>query len=140
MKKLAVIGLLALTMALLLVGCEGSTFSFTGSGTKVNIEVNNAPDGATGESYNFSVGIGNGRVAVIDSSLDKGQLQIDFTEVTIFRQEDRPDDVYVGDVVESATVGAGEQKSVPLAPGDYIMQVTAIGETNGKIAVSIEKP
>lgn len=138
MKKLAVIGLLALTMAFLLVGCEGSTFSFTGSGTKVNIEVNNAPDGATGESYNFSVG--NGRVAVIDSSLDKGQLQIDFTEVTIFRQENLPDDVYVGDVVESATVGAGEQKSVPLAPGDYIMQVTAIGETNGKIAVSIEKP
>ena len=138
MKKLAVIGLLALTMALLLVGCEGSTFSFTGSGTKVNIEVNNAPDGATGESYNFSVG--NGRVAVIDSSLDKGQLQIDFTEVTIFCQENRPDDVYVGDVVESATVGAGEQKSVPLAPGDYIMQVTAIGETNGKTAVSIEKP
>ena len=139
MKKASIILVSILALAVLLAGCAGSTFSVTRVGSNTTIEVNNAEDGSTGETSNFSVG--NGRVAVVESSLDKGELKIDFVEVTVFHsgQDNNHETVIPGDVAASVTVGAGDKEEVALEMGDYLMNFTSIGTTNGKVKVSIEK-
>jgi len=129
--------LLTLITALLLTGCSGPTFALTGAGSNTYIQVNNASDGDAMESQPFSVG--KGRVAVVESSLDQGKLRIDFTEVTIFRHENEPDEQIVGDVVASVVVGPGDKTEVALERGDYVLQITAVGDTGGKVAVILEK-
>lgn len=137
MKKTGIVLVLALALGVLLAGCGAATFTFTGVGNKTTIEVNNAEDGAYAESSPISVG--KGRTAVVDSSLDKGELRIDFTKATVFTNEDRADDVYLEDVFTSITVGAGEHAEIPMEKGDYVLQITAVGSTNGKVVVDIKK-
>lgn len=137
MKKTCIALVLALMLSLLLAGCKIGTYTFTGVGNKTTIEVNDAADGAYGESNYISVG--KGRTAVVDSSLDKGELQIDFAEAIVFPNEDGPEDVHIGEVFASVTVGAGEHVEIPLEQGDYVLQVTAVGNANGKVVVDIVK-
>ena len=138
MKKSLIAILAVLMMAMVLSGCDGATYTFTSFGGKTTIEVNQASDGADAESSVLSVG--KNRSAAIESSLDKGRLQIDFVDATVFPGgEDLPDEVVLNDTVASITVGPGSIESIPLEQGDYVMQVKAIGETNGKITVNIEK-
>ena len=137
MKKTHIALILALVLCALLAGCDGVTYTFTGAGNKTTIEVNNAEDGAFGESQWFSVG--KGRTAVVASSLDKGELKIDFAEVTVYAHEDGPEDVIVGDVIASVTVGAGDGAEFSLERGEYILQVKAVGTANGKVVVDIRK-
>ena len=122
---------------LLLAGCEGATFSITGVGNKTTVEVNNAEDGDLSETQHFSVG--KNRNAKIDSSLDKGMLQIDFVEVTVYSHNDSSEDVIPGDIVLSVKVGPDESQDLPLDAGDYILQLTAIGDTNGTVVIDIVK-
>ena len=136
MKQTKIAICLALMMALLLVGCAGATFTTTSVGNKSTIEVNNAEDGATAEAGPFSVG--KGKTAYVESALEKGKLQIDFAEATVFKHDDMSDDVIIGDVKASVTVGAGEQVEVPLERGDYVLQLTAVGNTGGKVTVNIK--
>lgn len=132
MKKTARVLALLLAAVLLMTGCS-ATFTITGSGSKNTIKVQKAPDGTIAETNNFS--IKSGRTTVITSSLDKGKLRIDFVEVTIFHQDKGPDEVMYGSVVESVTVGPGETLELNIAPGDYVIQMTAVGETNGTVVV-----
>ena len=137
MKKTSIALILMLALCALLAGCDAATYTFTGAGNKTTIEVNNAEDGAFAESQWFSVG--KGRTAVVESTLDKGELKIDFAEATIYAHEDGPEDVIVGDVIASVTAGAGDGAEFSLEPGEYVLQVTAVGTANGKVVVDIRK-
>lgn len=139
MRKTAIISLASMVLALsfMLAGCEGATFSFTQMGNNITIEVNSAKEGNTAESSSFTVG--KGRAAIVESTLDSGELRIDFAQATVFTHPDEPDKCIVGDVAASVIVGAGDRETVALEPGDYVLQVTAKGDTNGKITVKIEK-
>ena len=121
---------------MLLSGCSGFSYTFSGWGNKTTIDVSNAEDGKFGESSVISAG--SGSVAVVESALDKGQLQIDFAEATVFNFSDEPEEVVVGDVVKSVTVGPGSREELPLEAGDYVLQVTAIGTANGKVTATVE--
>lgn len=135
MKKVRVLLLLALVMALSASGCGGVNYSFTTVGSSTTIKVNSAEDGSVGESGAFSVG--RGKTAVVESALDRGELQIDFAEATIYRYADGSEDVTIGDVAASVTVGPGAGEEINLDQGDYVLQVTAVGDVNGKVTVKI---
>ena len=137
MKTARIIAILALVLALLLAGCDGATFVITGTPNKTTIQVNDASDGAYGESSPISVG--KGRVAVVESALEKGELQIDFAEATIFHYNDDTEEIIIGDVLARVKVGGGDKATVPLEKGDYVLQVTTVGSTGGKVTVSLEK-
>ncbi len=136
MKKGYVLIAVLLAAALLLTGCKAS-FVISGTGTKSTIDVKNAENDAYGESSVMSVG--NGRVAVVESALDKGKLQIDFVEVAVFHHDDEPDETMTLDTVASVTVGPGEKTEVEIPSGDYVLQVTTVGQTNGKVTVEFVK-
>ena len=96
-----------------------------------------ADDGATSES--LYVSIGKNRIATIESALDKGQLQIDITEAIVFKNEDDSEDVMLGDIYATVTVGPDDKEEIELPQGDYIYQLTAIGTTNGTVTIDVEK-
>ncbi len=135
MKKASFALAALLAAALLLVGCSAA-FTITSAGNKITIEANNVEDGATAETNPYSVG--KGKAAYVDSSLESGRLKIDFAEATVFRDSESADEVIVGDVVASVTVGPGEHSELPLERGDYVLQITAVGSTGGKVTVNIK--
>ena len=134
-RALAVISLL-LAFALLLMGCDKPAFTMTSAGNKITINVNDAADGADSECGPYSVG--KGKTAYVESALESGALKIDFTEATVFRDSDSMEEVILGSVAASITVGAGEQAEVPLGQGDYVLQLTTVGTAKGKVTVNIK--
>ena len=137
MKRFRFIICILLLAALLLTACGGAVFSATSTGQKSTVKANGAQDGDFIELEYTSVG--KNRMAVIDSSLDKGQLLIEFVEVTVFAHTDQPADVIQGDVAVSITVEGDDSEQIDLPKGDYVMRFTAVGETNGEVKVEIEK-
>ncbi len=136
MKKTAILCCLILAMTMVLTGCS-SNFTFTSVFGKTTIEIKDDEGGKDAESDYFSVG--KGKVLVVESSLEEGQAQIDFVEAEVYAHEnDDPADVILGDTVETITVGPGDRQTVSLEKGDYVMHVTAIGKTSGKIQVTEE--
>ena len=137
MKKLSAVLSIVLLFAVLLAACGTSTFTITSLGEDTKIEVTDADDGATSES--LYVSIGKNRIATIESALDKGQLQIDITEAIVFKNEDDSEDVMLGDIYATVTVGPDDKEEIELPQGDYIYQLTAIGTTNGTVTIDVEK-
>ena len=137
MKKISIVLSVVLILAMLLAACGTSTFTTTSLGEDTKIEVENADDGATSES--LYVSIGKNRIATIESALDKGQLQIDITEAIVFKNEDDSEDVMLGDIYATVTVGPDDKEEIELPQGDYIYQLTAIGTTNGTVTIDVEK-
>ena len=135
-KRSALVLALLMAAVLLRAGCS-STYSVSTTGRKSTIKVEKAEDGAGGESLEFSVG--KDETAVVQSSLDKGQLKIDFVEVTIFKHDKEPDEVIYGDVSQTITVGKGDKVDVSLNSGDYVMRFKSVGETNGTVVVELQK-
>ena len=135
MKKMKIAIPVILIVGLLLVGCAGATFSISSAGSNSTIEVNNAEDGSTAESRSFSVG--KGKTAYIESSLEKGQLKIDFAQATVITEHETERTI-VGDVVASETVGPGDSREFSLQQGDYVMLLTAVGSTSGKVTVNFK--
>ena len=135
MKKMNIASPMVLIVGLLLVGCAGATFTISSAGNKSTIEINNAEDSSTAESGSFSVG--KGKMAYVESSLEKGQLKIDFAQAIVFREHDTERTI-VGDVVTSVTIGPEDSRELPLQQGDYVMILTAIGSTSGKVTVNIK--
>ena len=135
MKKMNIAIPMVLIVGLLLVGCAGATFTISSAGNKSTIEINNAEDSSTAESGSFSVG--KGKTAYVESSLEKGQLKIDFAQAIVFREHDTERTI-VGDVVTSVTIGPEDSRELPLQQGDYVMILTAIGSTSGKVTVNIK--
>ncbi len=137
MKKLSIVLSVVLILAMLLAACGTSTFTTSSVGEDTKIEVTDADDGATSES--LYVSIGKNRIATIESALDKGQLQIDITEAIVFKNEDDSEDVMLGDIYATVTVGPDDKEEIELPQGDYIYQLTAIGTTNGTVTIDVEK-
>lgn len=137
MKKLSAVLSIVLLFAVLLAACGTSTFTTSSVGEDTKIEVTDADDGATSES--LYVSIGKNRIATIESALDKGQLQIDITEAIVFKNEDDSEDVMLGDIYATVTVGPDDKEEIELPQGDYIYQLTAIGTTNGTVTIDVEK-
>lgn len=141
MKRISLLCLTLLLSALVLGGCGGIKFSFdiTKVGNKVTVKVNDIGDGETTETDYVS--IGKGRSVFVESQLEKGQLQIDIAEATVYTHADpdQSDDIYVGDVVESITVGPGDTAQVSLKKGDYVYQLKTIGQTSGKVVLDVKK-
>ena len=137
MKKFSIVLSIVLLLAMLLAACGTSTFTTTSLGEDTKIKVENADDGATSES--LYVSIGKNRIATIESALDKGQLQIDITEAIVFKNEDDSEDVMLGDIYATVTVGPDDKEEIELPQGDYIYQLTAIGTTNGTVTIDVEK-
>ena len=137
MKKLSIVLSVGLILAMLLAACGTSTFTTSSVGEDTKIEVTDADDGATSES--LYVSIGKNRIATIESALDKGQLQIDITEAIVFKNEDDSEDVMLGDIYATVTVGPDDKEEIELPQGDYIYQLTAIGTTNGTVTIDVEK-
>ena len=137
MKKLSIVLSVVLILAMLLAACGTSTFTTSSVGEDTKIEVTDADDGATSES--LYVTIGKNRIATIESALDKGQLQIDITEAIVFKNEDDSEDVMLGDIYATVTVGPDDKEEIELPQGDYIYQLTAIGTTNGTVTIDVEK-
>lgn len=128
--------LLLLLLSVLLTGCLGASVTITSAGNDSTIKVENAEDGKTAESGTFTVG--KGETVSIVSSLDKGRLKIEFAEADVMRDENDLEQVRIGDVAAVETVGAGDSRTLSLEPGTYVMQLTVIGETNGKVTVDIK--
>ena len=137
MKKFSIVLSIVLLLAMLLAACGTSTFTTSSVGEDTKIEVTDADDGATSES--LYVSIGKNRIATIESALDKGQLQIDITEAIVFKNEDDSEDVMLGDIYATVTVGPDDKEEIELPQGDYIYQLTAIGTTNGTVTIDVEK-
>ena len=137
MKKISIVLSVVLILAMLLAACGTSTFTTSSVGEDTKIEVTDADDGATSES--LYVTIGKNRIATIESALDKGQLQIDITEAIVFKNEDDSEDVMLGDIYATVTVGPDDKEEIELPQGDYIYQLTAIGTTNGTVTIDVEK-
>ena len=135
MKKMKIAIPMILIACLLLVGCAGAAFTISSAGNRTTIEANNAEDGSTAESGSFSVG--KGKTACVESSLEKGKLKIDFAQATVYREHETERTI-VGDVVASETVGPGDSREFSLPQGDYVMLLTAVGSTSGKVTVNIK--
>ena len=52
---------------------------------------------------------------------------------------DSPEDVIIGNTVETVTVSGKEEKTVDLPEGSYAMLVTASGTVKGKIEIGFVK-
>ena len=135
MKKRKIAISVILIVGLLLSGCAGAAFTISSAGNRSTIEANNAADGATAQSGSFSVG--KGKTAHVESSLEKGKLRIDFARATV-TIEHETERTIVGDVVAGETVGPGDVRELPLPQGDYVMLVTAVGSTSGRVTVRFE--
>lgn len=139
MKRIKTVGLVLLMTALLLSACGGFSFVVTTTGKKVTVEAKGPKEGDFVDSE--PVTIGRGRVAAIESSLDKGKMKIEFVEVTVFESDDvdEPDTVIEGDVAYTVTVSASDKQTLELEEGEYIIRCTAEGSPNGKVEIRFEK-
>lgn len=138
MKRTKMLFSLIILSLLFASGCKGFKYVFTGGLDGYSIEVN-ASDGDYAESSDFT--LLSDRNAVITGNLEEGKLQIEFAEATIIMTDpDTPEDVIVGNVIETVTVGGNEELTVRLPQNDYVMLVTAMGKTKGKIDIKFVKP
>ncbi|MBR4446030.1 MAG: hypothetical protein IKS37_09095 [Solobacterium sp.] len=138
MKRTKMLFSLIILSLLFVSGCKGFKYVFTGGLDDYSIEVN-ASDGDYAESSDFT--LLSDRNAVITGNLEEGKLQIEFAEATIIMTDpDTPEDVIVGNVIETVTVGGNEELTVRLPQNDYVMLVTAMGKTKGKIDIKFVKP
>lgn len=134
MKKY--ICLLLLALGLLLTGCGKASFDITQFGDNISIKAN-AQDGKTAETSYFTVG--KNEVVTVSSSLTGGKLQIEFVETFISYHSDSPDEVVPVRTVKTITVTPDYSTTVELDSGDYVLWLTAIGQTTGTVTVKVEK-
>ena len=124
-------------MIALLAGCASVSFVVTTAGNKVSVKVDDPDDGAYVETESFS--FGKDQVVSVTSSLEDGELQIEFIEATVFTYADQTEDVTLGDTAVSVTVGPDDETEFDLPKGDYVIRVTASGSPSGKARIEIEK-
>jgi hypothetical protein len=93
-------------------GCTAGNYVFSGGMGKHKIEVH-ATDGAYGESYDFAVG--RNQKVVLKPDLSEGELQIDFAPATVIMTDpDTPEDVIIGEVLETVKVAVVVQQGIHL--------------------------
>lgn len=135
MKKRIIITLLAI-ITLLFTGCNKFSYEMTILGNKITIKAT-AEDEKTANTDYFSVG--KNQHAVVEASLDKGTLNMEFIRVTVFSYSEGPDDIVEHEVVATVKVTGTDRTTLDLEKGDYIIRVTAVGATEGTVNVTLEK-
>ena len=139
MKKFRriIVASLVLTMAFMLLSCSGGNYSFTQFGDKLTISAN-ATDGA--EQEYEAIEVGKDCTVNITSTLEKGELEIDFVEaVNTKTDEDEDDDYVLFDSAAEVTVGPDSTQSLELAEGVYVLEIEAKGETKGDVVITVDK-
>ena len=132
-----IVASLVLTMAFMLLSCSGGNYSFTQSGDKLTISAN-ATDGA--EQEYEAIEVGKDCTVNITSTLEKGELEIDFVEaVNTKTDEDEDDDYVLFDSAAEVTVGPDSTQSLELAEGVYVLEIEAKGETKGDVVITVDK-
>ncbi len=135
MKKIKFIYLVMMVLVLFTGGCTAGNYVFSGGMGKHKIEVH-ATDGAYGESYDFAVG--RNQKVVLKPDLSEGELQIDFAPATVIMTDpDTPEDVIIGEVLETVKVSGKEEVSVVLPEDSYVMEITSIGASKGTVNIEI---
>ena len=132
-RRIAVIAIL-LALAMILTACKGG-FVISGTNSKLTIKIEDAKNDAYAESQDFSVG--KNKAASVTSSLEKGKLKIDFVEVVVTKDDKDNEQIDYFGTKATVTVGPGETQKVEIPNGDYVMQLTAVGETTGTVVVEI---
>ena len=123
-----------IVMAILLAGCGKASFVISSSPGKTKIEVKDVDDGAYGETSDIS--ISKKKTVKVESGLDKGQLKIEFGVAENFATGDEADDYRVVAIAETVTVGPGESLELNVDTSEYILQLTAVGKTNGIVTIT----
>lgn len=129
MKKICLV--LALFVSLMMAGCSASGFTFEMLFDELTIAAKDAKDGAKSES--FPIYAYQGVPVKLESSLEKGEVEIEFVD-TIITGEGSSDYTTL-DVVDTLTIGPGETKEITLPESNYVLRCKAKGETTGKIKV-----
>ena len=136
MKKY-LIRLLSLLLIITLTSCGKFNYEISSGPNRTTIKVTDAKNDAYAEAGPIS--IGNNRILNITSELDKGELQIEFAEAIVTTSSDEPDDYTILDVVETIKLKPGDTLELSLTPGDYVLLLTTIGDTNGVVTIDINK-
>ena len=131
MKKL--LAVLMVLAVMLLAGC--GSYTFTQVGTDITIKAD-AKDGDSGDTEYFSVG--SGCKAIITPDLTSGSLEIEYVDCVVWPGENpSDDDITKLDTAASVTVSGNKISEVSLPAGDYIIRVTAKGQTKGTVKCEI---
>lgn len=122
----------------LLAGCGKASFTITGNSSKSTIKVT-AEDGKTCEANAMS--LSKNKIVKIESELNSGALQIDLMETVNTAAADEPDEYVALDLIQSVTVKPGDSFELSLDyVGEFMPVLTAIGQTEGTVTISVVKP
>ncbi|MBE6116650.1 MAG: hypothetical protein E7187_07525 [Erysipelotrichaceae bacterium] len=126
----------AVMIVVSLTGCLKGNFEFSEFGNGTTIKVKNAEDNSFGQG--LVIAVDKNETVVISSSLDEGQLKIEFMEVAVYTIDD-VEHVDEFGIKETVIVKPGDSITVELEPGSYRLDCTTIGATNGTVKVDTVK-
>ena len=136
LRKILVV-ISAIFILIIMTGCGSFSYEISGGSHKMTIKAN-AEDGKYGEG--FVMNISKNEIIVIDSQLDEGTLQIEFSEVINTATGDEADDYEIISLIKKVDVGAGAHIEFPLDyKGEFMPTFTAVGKTSGTLTISVVK-
>ena len=133
MKKIRYAIILVILSVVLLSSCGAIGFDITHTSSKAEIKINNVEDGDFAEISTMSVS--NGKTVNIESSLNKGKLKIEFCEAIKVSGSDESDEYVAGDILKTIEINPGDNVDVSLDANRYVLQLTAIGQTDGTVQI-----
>ena len=126
----------AILLLIFLAGCGKAKYVITSSSAKTTIEVKNVEDGTYAETS--AISISGKKTVYIESQLDHGELKIEFGEAVNTASSDEPEDYTVVNIVETVNVTPGDKLEIHLDSAEYILQLTAVGNTDGKVIIEVK--
>lgn len=137
MKRIVSALLISFLFCVSLSAC-GTIFHYdiTSTPNKTTIKVMNASNDTYAESGIIS--IGKNKTITVTSSLEKGELQIGFASVLDLSGADDKDDYEIIDLEAMVNVKPGDVEELHLEKGDYVLQLLAVGDTNGTVTIDIK--
>lgn len=136
MKRIVSALLISFLFCVSLSAC-GKVFHYdiTSTPNKTTIKVMNASNDTYAESGIIS--IGKNKTITVTSSLEKGELQIGFASALDLSGADDTDDYEILGLEAMANVKPGDVEELHLEEGDYVLQLMAVGDTNGTVTIDI---
>lgn len=137
MKRIVSALLISVLLCVSLSGC-GKVFHYdiTSTPKKTTIKVMNASNDTYAESGIIS--IGKNKTITVTSSLGKGELQIGFASALDLSGADDTDDYEILGLEAMVNVKPGDVEELHLEKGDYVLQLLAVGDTNGTVTIDIK--
>ena len=137
MKRIVSALLISFLFCVSLSAC-GKVFHYdiTSTPNKTTIKVMNASNDTYAESGIIS--IGKNKTITVTSSLEKGELQIGFASALDLSGADDTDDYEILGLEAMVNVKPGDVEELHLEEGDYVLQLMAVGDTNGTVTIDIK--